>query len=123
MRLLAIIKAEWLDDSFGEPGVIGFGGKGGVEGALLEEVDDEGEITLEKVVAEDGADMGSSSEIKLAPSSTLSGSTIEAEGTMAALCSDGWLSDQGDFSGGGGWCRLPLRDGDDGTDGGCETGG
>ena len=99
------MNAEWLeDDSLGEPETMGFEWTGGVEGTLLTEaVDDAGDIALElKVVTDDGADTGSSSEMYLAPSSMLSGSSAAVDGAADVFGKDGWLSDQGDLSGGGG---------------------
>ena len=108
------------ETSFGEPGMIVFAGIGGVAGVLFrEEVEDEAEIALEKVVVDEGADIGSSNEIKWAPSSALSSSSV-FEGGMddEPECNEGWLSDQGDFRGGSddGAASLALRDGEAGTE-------
>ena len=66
--------------SLGDPGINGFGGIGGVEGAREEDVEDEGDMAPAKVVAEEGADIGSSRDIYLAPSQALSSSSVVERG-------------------------------------------
>lgn len=73
----------------GEPGIIVFDGMGGVEGDLMtDEDEDEGEIALENVVEGEGTDVGSSSEIKCAPSSALSSSSADAPGILVTPADD-----------------------------------
>ena len=57
--------------------MIGLGGRGGVEGNLnMEDVEDAAVIAPEKAVVVDGADTGSSSDMKCAPSRALNSSRV-----------------------------------------------
>lgn len=70
---------------------------------MTEDVEDDGAIALAKLVVEDGADVGSSREMKCAPSSALSRSSVFAFGRLSGGAtggSTGGLSDHGAFSGG-----------------------
>ena len=113
-----------LDDgSFGDPGINEAGGIGGVGGTRSpEDVEDDGVSVLAKVVAEDGGDVGSSNEMKCAPSSALNSSRVLDDGKFSGGAEDtgtGWLSDHGALSGGNGdGGTRGLRDGEGGTEGG-----
>ena len=60
------------DDSFGDGGITGLEGRGGEPGVFpMEDVEEDGEIALANEVVVEGADSGSSSEMKCAPSRML----------------------------------------------------